>query len=114
MAALESEDGWRVWTEDFRGSVAKKVYLGLITFSLAVGFLASGFVVYRSPEGWAVRSRDPMALEERTAPELVAGVFLVCGIGWYTIAMGGSTPLSVVLAMVGALLSCAAVVRSRR
>ena len=112
--ALETEDASRIWTEDFRGSVANKLYLGLILFGGAAVFLASVFVVHRSPVGWAVRCRDPEALEERTAPVLASGVLAAGGIGMFTIAMGGSTSLSLLLATVAALLSCAAAVRSRR
>ena len=112
--ALEGVDGTRIWTEDFRGAVANKLYLGLIVSGMAGTFLASGFVVHRSGDRWVVRSRDPMDLEERATPVLAAGVFWAGMIGLFTIAMGGSVALSVVLAPVGALLGCAVLVRSRR
>jgi hypothetical protein len=115
--ALETENGQRIETENFRGSVANQFYLGLMTLGAGGMFITSGFVVRRSADGWTVRPapRDPTyARRETPLPMQVALVVAAAGgAGMFTIAMGGSTSLSITIALIGASLGGAMSARTR-
>lgn len=113
--AVETEDGRRIETEGFRGSVANQFYLGLMALGAAGMFVTSGFVVRRSADGWTVRPRDPTyARRETPLPMQVALVVAALGgAGMFTIAMGGSTSLSITIALIPPCVGGAMAVRTR-